>query len=141
MAVLQLSPGISAVVQKRVTEADTALHFGSGALKTMFATPVLAALVIEAAVKAVDAELPEGLVTVGTGLEIRHTAPTPQGLTVTVQAVLEKVQDNRLFFRFRAYDEVGEIGHGTHQRAVVSLSGILAHAAARRERLEGEKKK
>lgn len=140
MEALRLEPGVSATIQKLVTEADTALHFGSGALKTMFATPVFVALVIEAAVKAVDPQLPEGFVTVGTGIELKHTAPTPRGLTVTVQAVLERVEGNRLFFRFRAYDEVGEIGHGTHERAVVGLQGILAHAEARREVLAGKKK-
>lgn len=140
MAVPQLEPGLSATVQKLVSEADTALHFGSGALKTMFATPVLAALVIEAAVKAVDPKLPEGLVTVGTAIDIQHTAPTPRGLTVTVRAELERVNDTRLFFRFEAYDEAGKIGSGTHERAVVSLTGILAHAEARRTGLTTSKK-
>lgn len=132
---VRLTPGASATIQKLVTEADTALHFGSGALKTMFATPVLAALVIEAAVKAVDHRLPEGLVTVGTAINVEHTAPTPQGMTVTVQARLERIEDNRLFFSFVAFDEVGEIGHGSHERRIVNLAGILAHAEARRDKL------
>ncbi|NLG86716.1 MAG: hypothetical protein GX489_05810 [Firmicutes bacterium] len=132
-----LQPGLSATVQKLVTEADAALHFGSGALKNLFATPVLAALVVEAAVRAVDSELPDDLVTAGVGFDLKHTAPTPIGLTVTVQATLERVEDNRLFFRFKAYDEVGEIGYGTHERAVVSQRGIIAHAEQRKERLRG----
>ncbi|HHV06802.1 MAG TPA: hypothetical protein GXX69_01115 [Firmicutes bacterium] len=131
-----VQPGAAATIQKVVTEADTALHFGSGALKTMFATPVLVAFVVEAAVRAVDPELPDGLVTVGTGFNFRHTAPTLLGLTVTVQAVLEKVVDNRLWFSFKAYDEAGEIGHGTHERAVVSLKGIMAHAKQRQAKVE-----
>jgi predicted thioesterase len=106
----------------------------------MFATPVLAALVIEAAVKAVDHRLPEGLVTVGTAINVEHTAPTPQGMTVTVKTTLERIEDNRLFFSFIAYDEVGEIGHGSHERRIVNLTGILAHAQARREKLLGAQK-
>ncbi|HHT71378.1 MAG: hypothetical protein WAO22_08775 [bacterium] len=135
-SLFKLQPGAAATVQKVVTEADTALHFGSGALKTMFATPVLVAFVVEAAVRAVDPKLPDGFVTVSTGFNFKHTAPTLLGLTVTVQAVLEQVQDNRLFFRFKAYDEVGEIGQGTHERAVVSLKGIMKSAEKRREQLK-----
>ncbi|HKM39991.1 MAG TPA: hypothetical protein VJ036_06975 [bacterium] len=132
----ELQAGAAATIQKVVTEADTALHFGSGALKTMFATPVLVAVVVEAAVRAVDPKLPDGLVTVSTGFNFKHTAPTLLGLTVTVQAVLERVEGNRLFFRFRAYDEVGEIGAGSHDRAVVSRKGIIASAEKRRQQLE-----
>ena len=127
-SLFKLQPGAAATVQKVVTEADTALHFGSGALKTMFATPVLVAFVVEAAVRAVDPKLPDGFVTVSTGFNFKHT--------VTVQAVLEQVQDNRLFFRFKAYDEIGEIGQGTHERAVVSLKGIMKSAEKRREQLK-----
>lgn len=132
-----LQPGLAATVQKLVTEADAALHFGSGALKNLFATPVFAALVVEAAVRAVDSKLPGDLVTAGIGFNLKHTAPTPIGLTVTVQATLERIEDNRLFFRFKAYDEVGEIGYGTHERAIVSQKGIIAHAEQRREKVKG----
>ena len=134
---LAVQPGLAATVQKSVTAADTALHFGSGALKNLFATPVFTALVVEAAVRAVDPKLPDGLVTAGIGFDLKHIAPTPIGFTVTVQAILERVEDNHLFFRFKAYDEVGEIGYGTHERAIVGQKGIMAHAEQRREKVKG----
>ncbi|MGI6129244.1 MAG: thioesterase family protein [bacterium] len=130
-----VQPGLTATVQKLVTEADAALHFGSGALKNLFATPVFVALVVEAAVRAADPMLPDGLVTAGVGLDLRHTAPTAIGLTVTVEAVLERIEDSRLFFRFKAYDEVGEIGSGIHERVVVSLKGIMKSAERRQKKV------
>ena len=54
------------------------------AIRSYYAT--LAALMIEAAVGAVDPELPDGYITVGQFLEITHVNPTIEGMTVTVDA-------------------------------------------------------
>ncbi|MDI3534847.1 MAG: fluoroacetyl-CoA thioesterase [Thermosediminibacterales bacterium] len=135
MKVPEIKPNSSATVQKLITEADTALHLGSGALKTLLATPTLSALMIEAAVKAVDHQLPKGLITIGKTLTITHNEPTTQGMTVTVKAKLIEVSGNRLRFNIYAYDEIGLIGSGCHDRYIVSHQGILKTAEDRKTKL------
>lgn len=134
----KFKPGLTETVQKLITEKDTALHFGSGALKTLLATPVLAALMIEAAAKMIDPRLPEGLITIGKSINITHEKPTPAGMTVTVKAELKEIDGNRLLFQLKAYDELGEIGHGIHERYIVSHSGILKSAEDRKKLLESK---
>ncbi len=56
--------GESFTIQKHVTEADTALNYGSGQLENLFATPSLVAMMIEASARLLDQQLPEGFITV-----------------------------------------------------------------------------
>lgn len=135
MAFPKVNPGLSATVQKTVSHEDTALHYGSGALKTLLATPTLAALMIEACVKAVDPTLPEGLITIGKTLKITHEQPTSQGMTVTVKAELTEVDGSRLVFELTAFDEIGRISKGYHERFIVNHKNILKSAEQRREPL------
>ncbi len=117
--------GTKSVVQKRITREDTALNFGSGALKNLLATPTLAALMIEAAVKAIDPRLPNGYITIGRSIDILHENPSVQGMTVTVSAELIEQHDSKLVFDLKAYDELGEIGKGRHERYVVNHDVLM----------------
>jgi predicted thioesterase len=68
---------------------------------------------------------------VGVAVDVLHTAATPPGATVTATARLTG-RDGKLYvFEVTASDEGGEIGRGTHKRAVVSASRLLAGAAKR----------
>ena len=60
----QLRPGLSKTLQKTVTEADI-LSYGRGKLTELVATPTMSALMIEAAIGAIDPLLPEDYCTVG----------------------------------------------------------------------------
>ncbi|HPX62363.1 MAG TPA: hypothetical protein PLN25_11420 [Deltaproteobacteria bacterium] len=115
-----LTPGLSSVVQKRIDHEDTAVHYGSGLLDRLLATPTYVAMMIKAATEVVDPKLPDGFVTVGKSMEFTHEAPTALGMTITVKATLEKVDGNRLFFKIDACDEIGTIGFGRHERVVVN---------------------
>ena len=57
--------------------------------------------------------------TLGTLVNLSHTAPTPPGLTVTVKVRLEKVEGRRLEFAVSAHDGVDTISNGTHERYIV----------------------
>jgi predicted thioesterase len=128
--------GLTGIVQKCIEKEDTALLIGSGALKTLLATPALIAMMIEASVKAVDPLLLEGFITVGKTINVTHEKPTCQGMTVTVKSVLKAVEGNKLTFELWAYDEVGLIGRGTHERYIVSQKGILEQAEVRKRLME-----
>jgi fluoroacetyl-CoA thioesterase len=60
-----------------------------------------------------------------------HTAATPIGAKVTASATY-RGRDGRLFvFDVVAHDPAGEIGRGTHKRAIISREHLLAGAARR----------
>lgn len=111
--------GMSKAIQKVVTEEDTAHNYGSGALEDLLATPTLTVLMISAAVSLVDPLLPDDYITIGRKLSIEHLQPTIKGMTVTVRATISEIDNNCISFDIKAYDELGEIGKGKHERHIV----------------------
>jgi len=85
-------------------------------------------LMENAAVNAVDKNLPEGYATVGMDLSIKHTSPTPEGMEVTAIAELTKVEGKKLFFKVEAFDEIEKIGEGIHKRYIVEVDKFRENA-------------
>ena len=110
-----------------VTDEVTAAAVGSGMLP-VFATPSMIALMEKAAAESVAPQLDAGMTTVGTKLDVAHTAATPVGMTVRAETELTKIDGRRLIFTVRAFDELGEIGSGTHERFIVNAEKFLAKA-------------
>jgi predicted thioesterase len=71
--------------------------------------------------------------TVGTRLDISHTAPSCIGMTVTCESELISVEGRKLVFSVRASDEAGEIGSGTHERYIIKNDKFMEKAAARKQ--------
>lgn len=115
-----IKPGLSGSTEIMVGTRDTAPHVGSGKIKVL-ATPVLVMLLEEAALHAVEGLLPPGQQTVGTRLDISHTAATPVGMRVTAHAEVIKVDGRKLTFRVWAEDQAERIGEGLHERIIVNV--------------------
>ena len=116
-----LKAGLRGSVEIVVGTRDTAPHVGSGKIKVL-ATPVMVNLMEAAALNAVEGLLPAGHQTVGTRLDISHTAATPVGMRVTAHAELIGIDGRRLTFRVSAQDERETIGEGLHERIVVDVA-------------------
>jgi len=116
----EIKPGLELSVQKTVTEKDAALDFGTGQISDLLATPVLAALIIEASVKLIDPLLPDQYLSVGKLLNLTHDNPTTTGMTVTIKAVVRTIEGNRVTLDISAYDEVGIVGSAKHVRILVN---------------------
>jgi fluoroacetyl-CoA thioesterase len=56
----------------------------------------------------------------GTHVNLSHTAATPPGLTVTVEARLEQVDGRKLSFSISAHDGIDAITSGTHERVIIN---------------------
>jgi len=125
-----LHPGLTGSAEILVGTRDTAPHVGSGKVKVL-ATPVMVSLMEEASLNAVEGLLPPGHQTVGTRLEITHTAATPVGLRVTATAEVTRVEGRRITFRVWAIDEKERIGEGTHERIVVEVARFDLRAQAK----------
>ena len=80
-----LESGIKGTGSVTVVPENTAAACGSGTLQ-VFATPAMIALMEKTCLNSVAPFLEDGCGTVGTLLNVRHTAPTPLGMEVTCGA-------------------------------------------------------
>ena len=110
--------GLTHTSTLEVTDEKTAVSLGSGDMPVL-ATPAVAALIERACWQSVAAELELDQGTVGTALTLTHTAPTPVGMVVHCDCELTAVEDRRLYFTARVYDDVTEIAAATHERYIV----------------------
>ncbi|MBR6830804.1 MAG: thioesterase family protein [Tidjanibacter sp.] len=122
---MELKTGLTASSVEQVTENKCAVNVGSGDLM-VYATPSMAALMENAAMKAVSEALPEGSTTVGSLISTSHMKPTPVGATVTAKAELVQVEGRKLVFKIFAEDQNGPIGEGEHVRFVVDRERFMA---------------
>ena len=126
-----LRPGLRGQKQEVVTEAKTAIAYGSGSV-AVYATPAMVGLMEGACLALVDPLLEADQGSVGTALNIRHTAATPVGMTVRAEATLTAVEDRRLLFELHAFDEKEEIGSGTHERFIINVPKFLGRAEGKK---------
>ena len=126
--------GTKCQLEQTVTEELTAATVGSGLLP-VFGTPFMAAMMENAAMTCLQNFLEEGKGSVGTHLDITHDAPTPIGMTVTVEAEIRDVSENgkMVVFDVRAWDEKGPIGKGFHTRAIINNERFLNKCNAKLE--------
>jgi predicted thioesterase len=134
----KIEKGTSIIIQREIKEEDTALNYGSGRLENLLATPSLIALMIEGAVKLVDDKLPDGVITVGKMIQIEHEKPTGLGATVSVKVEVKECDGVKILFDILAYDEIGMIGRGSHERWIVSKKSLLQRASERAEKLRNK---
>lgn len=113
-----IRPGISATFQFKVTEKDVIFPYAKSPINHLLTTPALVGYMIAASTRVVDPILPEGFITIGTKINVKHLAPTPLGVTVTVRATLKKIQHRRMLFLVEAFDEREKIGIGLHVRYI-----------------------
>lgn len=117
----------------RVAPEHLANQFKDAMLPPVLATPVMILTMENAALNAIRPFLEPGESAVGTAVNVRHVAATPAGHRVTGEAEVTGVKGRRVEFKVTARDEVEEIGHGTHERMVVVLSGIADRLATKRK--------
>ena len=127
---MEITVGMKAEVTTLVEREDTAKEVGSGSL-LVYATPCMVALMEGAACEALGDALGEDKTTVGIELNIQHLSATPVGLEVRAEAEVTAVDGKIITFQLTAYDEAGEIGKGTHKRAVVPVQKFLDKAYAK----------
>ena len=116
--------GIKGHFEQTVTPDLTAARIGSG-LVEVFATPMMIALIEQTCLESVRPYLDEGQGTVGTLVNVTHSAATPVGMRVWCDSELVEVDRRRLVFSVKAYDECGLIGEGTHERFVIDTAKFM----------------
>lgn len=127
---MEITIGLKGEVGTLVEREDTAKEVGSGDL-LVYATPCMVALMEGAACEAIADCLSDSQTTVGTALNIEHISATPVGLDVRAEAEVTAVEGKVITFRVTAYDEIGEIGRGSHTRVIVNSQKFLEKAYAK----------
>lgn len=107
-----------------VEECHLACTVGSGDLRVL-ATPIMLALMENAAMLCVANSLEEGNTTVGGHIAASHIKPTGIGHTVTATAELIGEEGRKLKFKVSASDEDGLIGEGEHLRFIVGREKFM----------------
>ena len=128
---MDITVGLKGTVKETVATANTAAKVGSGSLP-VFATPAMIALMEKASCTALEGHLDEGSTTVGTMVSIEHVAATPIGMEVTVESTVTAVDGRKVSFDVTAYDAVGLIGRGKHDRFIVNAEKFTAKANAKK---------
>src|SRR5262249_13898693 len=89
------------------------------------ATPDMVRLVEQTAIQCAQPHLKPGQTTVGTVVNIKHLAATPEGMNVTVSVEATEVDRRRLSFKFEVHDEIDKVGEGTHERFIIDRDSRL----------------
>ena len=132
-----LRPGIEGTFRYRVPASKTVPRIYEEApdfqlMPAVLATGYLVALTEWACIELIKPHLDwPAEQSLGTHVNLSHTAATPPGFTVEVRTRLESVEGRKLTFSVAASDGVDTISTGTHERHVID--------AARFERKVGAK--
>lgn len=134
MTLDDLKPGLRHSETLTVSEAlavpAQARLFSPGAeMPPVFATAQMIAFVEWTCVHALAPYLGPQQRTVGTRVEMTHTAATPIGMTVTAEVELISFDGRTLRFKAACRDEKEPIGEGFHERAVIDNDRFTARLA------------
>lgn len=132
---MTIEEGATATATLTVAPHDLAsvLNFEPGdEFPAVFATSRMIALMEVAAARALRPILQDGQLSVGVTVDVMHTAATPLGGRVTATAKLIAREGKLFVFEVSAADDAGEVGRGTHKRAIISGERLLAGAAQRK---------
>ncbi|MBW1712751.1 MAG: thioesterase family protein [Deltaproteobacteria bacterium] len=133
-----LEPGLTGQSNCLVGPQDLASAYGNPGADVV-ATMVVATLLEQASLKAIQDYLSPDEICVGSRLDFRHLAPTPPGFTVTAQAKLVEVDRRRLVFEVWASDETQEVARGIHERFILDNAKFQAQVAAKKAQGPGQK--
>ncbi|MEI8204174.1 MAG: thioesterase family protein [Bacteroidota bacterium] len=107
-----------------VQAQDTAANYGSGLIE-VYATPAMVGLMESTAQQSLIAYLPEGYITLGIEINVKHVKATPVGDTVCCYSKLIEVEGKKLQFEIEAKDSKGTIGTAKHWRYIVNAKDFI----------------
>lgn len=138
-----LQPGCKTEFAYRVPATKTVPHLFPEAhdfqlMPTVFATGFMIGLMEWTCLHVIAPHLDDGEGSLGVHVDVSHLAATVPGQTVTVEAVLTKVDGRHLTFDVKAHDGLDAISSGTHERMIVDWEKFEARVndKAKRARLD-----
>ena len=120
----RITAGLTGTWVVEVTPELTVGHFSPG-MPFVYATPMMILAMEIASSQAIRGRLPDGWVSVGVDVNIRHLAASPVGRTVTATSRVTRHDGKLVQFDIEAHDGVRLSGRGTHSRAPVEVERFL----------------
>ena len=125
-----IAPGMIREETFLVEEQHTAYHIGSGDEKVL-GTPWMISFMERVSNRLIAAHLPEGQMSVGVHVDVRHLAATPMNIEIRVRSEVLEVVKNRVKLSIDAWDSQDKIGEGTHLRAIVDKQRFMSNVLAK----------
>ena len=101
----------------------------------VFATGFMVGFLEWACIKAINPHLDwPAEQTVGTHIDVSHSAATPPGMQVTASVELLSVEGRKLVFAVRAHDGVDVVSEGTHERHIIHKERFDERVQAKKSR-------
>ncbi len=96
----------------------------------MYSTPAMVGHFEGLCLQLLQKHLDAGETSVGYHVDVRHMAPTPIGMQVTVKGKVKEVDGRKVVFEVEAYNQAGtKIGEGIHERRVIDMSRFAGRGA------------
>lgn len=127
-----VTPGVTGTLARTVTR-DVTTQRGN---LHIYSTPNVVLLLEEAAIEALRPHLEQGYDSVGSRVELAHTAPTLEGQTVTAVVTVTEVDRRRVVFEVVVRDDIEEIARGSHERFVIQLDKFTSRLEDKRDQVE-----
>jgi fluoroacetyl-CoA thioesterase len=127
----QIPIGARGAYALRVEPPHLANSFKDSVLPPVFSTPYLVLIMENAALNAIKQYLEPGESAVGTHVDVRHLVATPVGREVIGHAEVIGTEGRRVDFRIWATDGAEDIGAGTHERTVISVTRLIEKMTAK----------
>jgi len=124
-----IKTGIKNRLETVSTRENSAESLGSGNVP-VFATISMIGLMEKTCLESVLPFLELGQDTVGTHVNVSHSKATPVGMKVWCESELVEIDRRRLVFRVAAYDEMGLIGEGSHERFIIDKERFVSKTYA-----------
>ena len=121
--------------KKMVVQPEDLASFRGNVGAEVLSTPRVILLMEQATRDAVEGALPEGKITVGTLINMKHFAATPLGAKVRAEAYLREIDGRKLVFDVAAYDEFEKISEGVNERFIVSVDKFLEKVKKKQKKL------
>ncbi|HEX6979894.1 MAG TPA: thioesterase family protein [Alphaproteobacteria bacterium] len=119
-------------VDEGLTVPRVSTAFGSFRdMPAVFATAYMVGFVEATCIEALKPYLAAHQRTVGTYIDMSHSAATPVGMKVTAEVELIAIEGRRLRFRVECRDEREVIGAGYHERAIIDAAKFMARVEAK----------
>ena len=117
----KVSVGMTGEKVVTVTHDMTVQHFLS-TMPAVYSTPIMILHMEMVSTASIAKLLPDGYVSVGMEVKVKHLAATPVGREVHLNSRVIEVSPKSVLFAVEAGDGDRKIGEGTHRRGVVAIA-------------------
>jgi enoyl-CoA hydratase len=133
-----LKVGTTGTLDLMVGGADV-IHLGASqpVSAIVFCTPSMINLMEHAAREALRPFLDNSEESVGVNVVVEHLAATPINAVVRAEARVTAIEGRLVDFEIAAFDELEQIGRGTHKRALIQVERFMSKLMEKTSKMNG----